>query len=151
MRNEPRERPVTDEGGPARLLVLAPDHLRCAAMVNDGRGGSLRCTRYTVRRRDGSRTTCCVAHSDDAEVLRRRAEAGEKRRKQREQVAAQRVELARSVLPVLPTTTLAVQEARFQLARLVLERKVTASEANVVRELLRDAVAQQNSPPMWTR
>lgn len=151
MGNVRSERHVIDDGGPARLLVRAPDHLRCAAKVDDGRGGNVRCTRYTVKKHDGSRTTCCVAHSDDADVLRRRAEAGEKRRKQRAEAAAQRVELARAVLPAVPTTTLEIQEARFQLARLVLERKVTASEAGVVRELLRDAVAQQNCPPMWTR
>lgn len=142
---------AVDEGGPARTLARAPEALRCATLVVDDAGRTSRCSRYTVKRRDGTRTTCCVAHTDDEEVLRRRLDARDKLRKRREEEAARRTSLAYSVLPGIPTTTLAIQEARYRLALLVLERKVTPREAGVVRELLRDAVAEQGCPPMWTR
>src|SRR5262245_955162 len=84
QRDEPES---SDEGGPARMLVLAPPELRCAAKVVDGCGGETQCTRYTVKRRDGTRTLHCVAHTDDDDVLRRRTAARDKLRKQREDAA----------------------------------------------------------------
>jgi hypothetical protein len=148
-RKQTRVAEIVDEGGPARSLAIAPDALRCSTLVTARAGGTSRCTRYTVKKPDGTRTTCCVAHSDDEDVLRRRLDARDKLRKQREEAAAQRTALSQQVLPELPTTTRAVQEARFRLARLVLERRVTTREAAVVRDLLRDSIAQQNCPPMW--
>jgi len=49
------------QGGNVRC---APEGMRCAMMVKRREGEPTRCTRYTVKRGDGTRAAYCVSHDD---------------------------------------------------------------------------------------
>jgi len=48
-------------------VKCAPDGLRCQMMVTHQDGKKSRCTRYTVRKKEGGRAAYCISHDDSPE------------------------------------------------------------------------------------
>lgn len=128
-----------DHGGPAPLLRLAPDEIRCRRIISEPCKGKTRCSRFTIKLPDGGRDEFCVAHSKAAHAAALRSKAA---RGQRLAAAAERDRLEDLAAELLPR--LWAEPRDFQLGRAVLygaivRGDVTVTQAGVLRQIILDA------------
>jgi hypothetical protein len=136
----PKLEALADEGGPARPLSCAPDHLRCRSVVPDPDGGSpARCSRFTIKLPGGCRDQFCISHSRTEHAEQSRGKAARAQEELLEAERQRRREFAHNLVPSVWTSREDFQSSRLFLAHALAEGTITSADAHELRGIINDA------------
>jgi hypothetical protein len=149
----PKLEALADDGGPARSLSCAPDHLRCRSFVPDDDGGSpARCSRFTIKLPGGRRDDFCISHSKTEHATRLKVKAARAQEEVLEEERERRRDLAEQLLPSPFEHRVDFQMARFYLFRARVMGLVTSEELRDLQSLVNDAERHALRPDSdWDR
>ena len=122
-------------GGAARALALAPDPIRCERVL----GAGSRCSRFTIKKPDGTRDRYCVSHSRSAQAELLRAKGARAQEEARKVECARRADLLDTIAPEEWSLRGHFNETRYALFSALVKGDLAVDEVRELRHLVADA------------
>jgi hypothetical protein len=118
---------------------VAPDAIRCERAIATSGGGSTRCSRFTLKKADGSRDRFCLAHSQSEQGEALRSKAAKAQTEALEAERARRQHLLACIAPAEWKIRDDFNWSRWAVLRALALGDVTAADARELRALIADA------------